>query len=169
MSIKLDYTNYIPWKHQLITLLEAYSLIEHIDGTTQRPLPFVLDSSGNPTSVMSPEFQAWKIKDKTLLSLINSTLTPKVFSLVMGITSLREVWNTLEQRFTSTSRANILNLKLELQSLKKANDSVNGFLQKIKITRDKLLVVGVIVDNEELICIVLRGLPREYAHLCSAI
>ena len=195
MSIKLDYTNYIPWKHQLITILEAYSLIEHIDGTTQRPLPFVLDSSGNPTSVMSPEFQAWKIKeskvvldslgnpssvmspkfqawkikDKTLLSLINSTLTPQVFSLVMGITSLREVWNTLEQRFTSTSRANILNLKLELQSLKKSNDSVNGFLQKIKITRDKLLAIGVIVDNEELICIVLRGLPREYAHLRSAI
>ena len=35
MSIKLDYTNYIPWKHQLITILEAYSLIEHIDGTVQ--------------------------------------------------------------------------------------------------------------------------------------
>ena len=96
MSIKLDYTNYIPWKHQLITILEAYSLIEHIDGTTQRPLPFVLDSSGNPTSVMSLEFQAWKIKDKTLISLINSTLTPQVFSLVMGITSSRKVWNTLE-------------------------------------------------------------------------
>uniref|UniRef100_A0A7N2LAI8 Retrotransposon Copia-like N-terminal domain-containing protein n=1 Tax=Quercus lobata TaxID=97700 RepID=A0A7N2LAI8_QUELO len=31
MSIKLDYTNYIPWKHQLITILEAYSLIEHIE------------------------------------------------------------------------------------------------------------------------------------------
>ena len=24
MSIMLDYTNYIPWKHQLITILEAY-------------------------------------------------------------------------------------------------------------------------------------------------
>ena len=33
MSIKLDYTNYIPWKHQMITILEAYSLIEHIEGT----------------------------------------------------------------------------------------------------------------------------------------
>ena len=43
-----------------------------------------------------------------------------------------------------TSRANILNLKLE---------TVNGFLQKIKIARDKLLAV----------CIVLRGLPKEFA------
>ena len=75
----------------------------------------------------------------------------------------------MEQRFTSTSQANILNLKLELQSLKKGNDSLNSFLQKIKIVRDKLLAVGVIIDNEELLCIVLRGLPREFAHFCSAI
>ena len=67
------------------------------------------------------------------------------------------------------SRANILNLKLELQSHKKGNDFVNNFLQKIKIARDKLLVVGVVMDNEELICIVLRGIPREFAHFWSAI
>ena len=46
---------------------------------------------------------------------------------------------------------------------------MNSFLQKIKIARDKLLVVRVIVDNEELVCIVLRGHPREFVHFCSAI
>ena len=84
MSIKLDYTNYIPWKHQLITILEAYSLIEHINGTASKPPPFVLDFVGNSTLVVNPEFQTWKIKDKALLSLINSTLTLEVFSLVVG-------------------------------------------------------------------------------------
>ena len=169
MSIKLDYTNYKPWKHQLITILEVYLLIEHIDGTTLKPSPFVLDATRNPTLVVNLDFQAWNIKDKALLSLINSTLTPQVFSLLVGITSLKGAWNTFEQRFTSTSRANILNLKLELQSLKKGSDYVNNFLQKIKVARDKLFAIGVIVDNEELICIVLRGLPREFAHFCSAI
>ena len=128
MLIKLDYTNYIPWRHQLVTILEAYSLIEHIDGIAIKPSPYVLHSAGNATFVVNLEFQAWKIKDKALLSLINSTLSPQVFSLLVGITSSREVWSTLEQRFTSTSRANILNLKLELQSLKKGNDSINNFL-----------------------------------------
>ena len=104
---------------------------------------------------MNPEFQTWRIRDKALLSLIYSTLTPQVFSLVVGITNAQEVWNTLDQRFTSTSRANILNLKLELQSLKKGNETVSGFLRKIKIDRDKLLVAGVVVDNEELLCMVL--------------
>ena len=155
MSIKLDYTNYIPWRHRLITILEAYSFIEHIDGSTSQPIQYLLDAQGNLTSNVNLEFLTWRIKDKALLSLINSTLTPQVFSLVVGTTTSREVWNTLEQRFTSTLRANILNLKLELQSLKKGSDFVNTFLQKIKIARDKLLAIVVIVDNEELIHIVL--------------
>ena len=155
MSIKFDYTNYIPWRHRLITILEAYSFIEHIDGSTSQPIQYLLDAQGNLTSNVNLEFLTWRIKDKALLSLINSTLTPQVFSLVVGTTTSREVWNTLEQRFTSTLRANILNLKLELQSLKKGSDFVNTFLQKIKIARDKLLAIVVIVDNEELICIVL--------------
>ena len=42
-------------------------------------------------------------------------------------------------------------------------------MQKIKVAHDKLLAAGVIVDNEEFICIVLRGLPRDFTHFCSAI
>lgn len=57
-----------------------------------------------------------------------------------------------------------MNLKLELQRLKKGSDTVNDFLQKFKIARDKLLVVGVVVDNEELLSIVLQGLAKEFAH-----
>ena len=54
MSIKLDYTNYIPWKHQLITILEAYSLVEHIDGSTPQPGQFLLDAQGHlSTSLIS--------------------------------------------------------------------------------------------------------------------
>ena len=53
---------------------------------------------------------------------------PLEFSLVVEINNASEVWNTLEQRFTSTSRANILNLKIELRSIKKGTDTINGFL-----------------------------------------
>ena len=75
---------------------------------------------------------------------------PSKFSLVVGINNASEVWNTLEQQFTSTSRANILNLKIDLQSIKKGTDTINGFLHRIKAARDRLLAVGVTVDNKEL-------------------
>ena len=94
---------------------------------------------------------------------------PSEFSLVVGINNAREVWSTLEQRFASTSMANILNKKIGLQNTEKGTDTINGFLQRIKVARDQLLAVGVTVDNEELICIVLRGLPKEYAHFFFAI
>ena len=56
-------------------------------------------------------------------------------------------------------------MKIGLQNIEKGTDTINGFLQRIKAARDWLLAVGVTVDNEELICIVLRGLPKEYAQI----
>lgn len=84
-------------------------MIDHIDGTVTSPNQFLLDNQGNPATTVNPEYHAWKIKDKALLSMINSALTPFVFSLVVGVNNVKEVWKTLEQRFTSTSKANILN------------------------------------------------------------
>ena len=55
-----------------------------------------------------------------------------------------------------------MNLKSELHNLRKGNDIVDVYLQKIKVVRDKLLVVGVIVDDEELLHIEIKGLPKEY-------
>ena len=60
-------------------------------------------------------------------------------------------------------------MKIGLQNIEKGTDTINGFLQRIKPARDRLLAIGVTVDNEELICIVFRGLPKEYAHFFSAI
>jgi len=57
MSIKLDYMNYIPWRQQLITILEAYSLVEHINGSTPQLDQFLLDAQGRLTTNVNPEFQ----------------------------------------------------------------------------------------------------------------
>ena len=59
--------------------------------------------------------------------------------------------------------------EVHFQGIKEGKESVNSFLQKIKVACDKLLVVGVPVDNEELICIVFKRLPREFAHFYSTI
>jgi hypothetical protein len=37
MSIKLDSVNYMIWKLQLSAILDAYLMIEHLDGSTQQP------------------------------------------------------------------------------------------------------------------------------------
>uniref|UniRef100_A0A2N9GFV9 CCHC-type domain-containing protein n=1 Tax=Fagus sylvatica TaxID=28930 RepID=A0A2N9GFV9_FAGSY len=169
MSIKLDSVNYIVWKLQLTTILEAYSMIDHIDGSIPKPSQHLIDADGNFTTAANPSFLSWKKRDKALLTLIYSTLSPPVLSMVVGLNSALEVWNTLEQRFTSTARANVLNLKLELQSVKKGNDSINAYMQRVKTARDKLSAVGVQIDDEEMLHMILKGLPKEYSSFNSAI
>ena len=62
-----------------------------------------------------------------------------------------------------------MNLKGELHNLKKGADSVDVYLQKIKVVRDKLLAIGVVIDDEELLHITLKGLPKDFNAFRSAI
>uniref|UniRef100_A0A2N9H033 CCHC-type domain-containing protein n=1 Tax=Fagus sylvatica TaxID=28930 RepID=A0A2N9H033_FAGSY len=140
MSVKLDSTNFIVWKHQLSSILKAYSMIDYVDGTVPSPTRFLTNADGALTTSVNPEFQLWNTRDQGLLALINSTLSHSVLSMV-----------------------------IELHNLKKGSESISSYLQKVKNTRDKLVAVGTLIDNEELLHIILKGLLREYGPFCSAI
>jgi hypothetical protein len=143
-------------------------VLDHLDGSTAQPNPFLVAESG--VQSVNLAFLAWNKKDKALLTLLFSTLSPTVLAMVVGKSTSQEVWNTLEERFISTTRANVLNLKLELQSFKKGgNESISVYLQRIKTVRDKLSAVGVQSDPEELLHVILKGLPKEYAPFASTI
>ena len=143
-------------------------MLEHLDGSIPKPNQFLTTETG--IQAVNPDFLVWNKKDKALLTLLYSTCSSSVLTMVIGKSSSQEVWNTLEERFTSTARSNVLNLKLELQSIKKTgNETVSTYLQRIKTVRDKLSAVGVHSDHEELIHVILKGLPKEYAPFASAI
>ena len=144
-------------------------MIDHIDGSVQKPSQYLVDADGNFTTRANPSFLSWKKREKALLTLIYSTLSPLVLAMVVGLNSVKEVWNTLEQRFTSAAQANVLNLKMELQSVKKGNDSINAYMQRVKTTRDKLSTVGVQIDDEEMLHMILKGLPKENSSFNFAI
>ena len=118
---------------------------------------------------MNLDFLIWKSKEKALLTFMSSTLSPSVLALIVGCASAIEVWKVLENRFSSVSRSHIMNLKSELHNLRKGNDIVDVYLQKIKVVRDKLLAVRVIVNGEELLHTAIKGLPKEYNAFRSTI
>ena len=75
----------------------------------------------------------------------------------------------LEKRFASLSRSHVMSLQNELNAIKKGVDSIDGYFQKIKQARDRLAAIFVFVDDEELLHIILEGLPSEYDSFSSAI
>ena len=62
-----------------------------------------------------------------------------------------------------------MNLKGELHNVKKGSEYVDTYLQKIKVIRDKLMAIGVLLDDEELLHVAIKGLPKEFSAFKSAI
>ena len=67
-----------------------------------------------------------------------------------------------------------MNLKGELHNVKKGSDSMDSYRQKIKVffwmmKNYKLMAIGVLLDDEELLHVAIKGLPRELSAFRSAI
>ena len=91
MTIKLDSSNYIVWKHQISMVLETYSMFELLDEVTLIPEKFLKDLIGTVTSVLNLDYLIWKSKERALLTFINSTFTLSVLAITVGCSSTREV------------------------------------------------------------------------------
>ena len=60
VTVKLDYSNYIVWKHQIEVILETYLMIDAINETAMAPDQFLKDSSRNVTTEINLAFLSWK-------------------------------------------------------------------------------------------------------------
>ncbi|XP_030958398.1 uncharacterized protein LOC115980270 [Quercus lobata] len=67
VTVKLDYNNYMVWRHQIEVILVAYSMINSINDDNHAPDPFLKDSSGNFTTEVNLEFFQWKIREQAFL------------------------------------------------------------------------------------------------------
>ena len=56
-----------------------------------------------------------------------------------------------------------------MHNVKKGSESVEAYLQKIKVIKDKLMVVGVLLNDKELLNVAIKGLPREFSAFKLAI
>lgn len=155
------------WKSQFQNILRATNLIGYVDGSSPCPPALIQDSTGKEST--NSEFLTCKQVDSHLLSCITATLTPAVFTSVLQCSTSCEVWTLLTKRFTSLSRSHIHQLKNKLNAVSKKSLSMEDYLLQIKIISDQLALVSSPVEEEDLILIVLNGLPVEYNSLKTAI
>ncbi|PRQ59977.1 putative transcription factor interactor and regulator CCHC(Zn) family [Rosa chinensis] len=101
--------------------------------------------------------------------MLGQTLSPVAMSCAVGSRSSQEMWSNLRLKFAAPNRQNILQLKSNLQGMRKGSDSIETYLDKIKSARDALETVGVFLDDEDIVVTVLRGLPAEFAAIKTVI
>ena len=84
MTIKLDNTNYIVWKHQITMVLETYWMFELLEEPQLIPEKYLKDLSSSFTAILNPDYVNWRSKEKALLTFMSSTLSPSILAL-MGV------------------------------------------------------------------------------------
>jgi hypothetical protein len=110
ISEKLTQDNYILWQFFMVPFLEGQNLFGYIDGTTPRP-PQLLPDSTSGLLVANPSYHSWYHQDRMIFSAIISTLSVETLPHVIGLTTSREVWITLETLFSAQSQSRIMQLK----------------------------------------------------------
>lgn len=89
---------------------------------------YLKDLSGLITIIMNPNDVNWISKEKALLTFMSSTLSLSILALTLGCTTAMKVWKVPENRFSSVFRSHVMNLKGELDNIKKGTDFVDIYL-----------------------------------------
>ena len=171
VTVKLSGDNYLLWTTQLFPCLRTHQLLGYIDGTYARPASIINQSGADGIAhpVINPEFNRWYQQDQLVMSGILSTLTEGVLAQVAGCTTAREVWCAIERAFAASSRAQIMQIRMQLATIQKKDLSVNEYFRKVKGLADTLAMIGKRLEDDEVIAYMLRGLGSEYDPLVTSL
>lgn len=157
-TVKLDSKNYLMWKFQFMLLLKGYDLHGYVDGTLSCPSRMIPKTSttdaGSPnnttTTAINPEYTAWVKQDQILLGWLLSSPTEPVLAQIVGLETSYDVWNALQCHFASRSRSRIMQLRRELQLLKKGNKTMSEYFVCAKQLSDNLAACGNAITSFDL-------------------
>lgn len=161
VSIKLDDNNYATWHFQMNSLLRGHGLLRFVDGTLPCPSQYTISEDGSLSP--SEDYEAWLEQDSNLISLITATISSEALAQVVGCITAQEVWTALKDRYATISRSNVVQLKSNLQSIEKGSDNIEKYLLRVKSARDQLAAIGVKIADEDIMILILKGLPVEFS------
>lgn len=160
LSTKLDDMNFLLWKQQVFATIEGFGLEKFLIGSVPVPEKYVPGTSDEV--VINPEYVTWRRQDQLITSWLLSSMTEGILVGVVGLTNSMEIWTTLEANFASQSRAKLMQLKFQLQTLRKGTTSMKDYLNKVKTCCDILASAGETITDDNQILHILTGLGPEY-------
>jgi hypothetical protein len=167
ISEKLNQDNYILWQFLMVPFLEGQNLFGYVNGTTPRP-PQLVPNTTSGLLVANPSYQSWYHQDQMIFSTIISTLSVEALPHVIGLTTSREVWLTLETLFSAQSQSRIMQLKQQVSNMKKGAQTIPAYFQKAQGFSHLLAAVSKPIEASELVSHILIGLGAEYDPLVTS-
>ncbi|MCH94884.1 retrovirus-related Pol polyprotein from transposon TNT 1-94, partial [Trifolium medium] len=167
ISEKLDTQNYLLWCQQVEPVIKAHKLHYHL--VNPNIPPKYLSIEDHNLNRVNPEFEAWEVKDHTLLSWIQSTMTKEMLTSVIGSKQAWQIWDKIHAYFQTHTNAKAMQLRSELRSTSLENGTISEFLLRIQVLIDSLYAIGEPISPKEHLDVILEGLPQEYESTISLI
>ena len=126
---KLDKDNYQPWKFRMSNYFMGKGLWGYVTGEETKPK--LLKEGATPDDLKARK--TWNERDKKVMFLILQNVSNGMIGHIQELTTSKDAWETLERLYTSNTKARKIQLKNELNNMKKTNlISVNDYILKIK-------------------------------------
>ena len=162
VSEKLNRTNYVLWRAQILPPIRAAQLEDVLTGADPKPPARVASKTGDAsTTEPNPEYARWIARDQAVLGYLLSSLTRDVLTNVATLPSSAEVWSTLAATYASRTRARSVNTRIALATTRKGVSTMTEFYLKMKSYADEMTVSGQTLGDEEFVAYVLTGLDEE--------
>lgn len=146
--------------------LQGYDLFGYVDGCHVCPSSTVTTATG---STLNPAHISWIRHVQLILSTIIGALTPTLIPFIASAKTSKATWDILANTYGKPNKGRIISLKNKIRSPQKGNKSITDYMLGIKEVVDKLALLGVSTDPEDLVLKVLNGLENSYKELSNAI
>ncbi|KAL4281085.1 hypothetical protein GQ457_03G012870 [Hibiscus cannabinus] len=166
ISIRLDETNYLLWRQQVLFTIESLDLSSHIEGTSVMPPQYLLV---NGEKVPNPLFSSFKQQDSALCSWLLASISLSILPSLVSCRTAFEIWEKIQQVFYVSSTTKIMHLHCSLKNLRKRDQGMREYLAQIQSVCDSLAACGNPLSETMHISAILSGLPSEYEPVVAVI
>jgi hypothetical protein len=138
-------------------------LMGYLDGTTPAPTKMIASSTvTGAEQVSNPAYEYWYDQDQQLLSGLLSSMMEDILKDVITATSSKEVGDSPQWKFSSSTRARTVQICVELTTAKKHDMTAAYYYRKITGLANKLAAANATLTDDEVLSYLLSGLPVEY-------
>ena len=123
----------------------------------------------NTTVAQIKAYKEWHEKTRRVLHWLSVCVSDAMIGHIQECTNAKDAWDTLVKLYGTTTLARKMQLKQELSNVKKGNLSINDYVLKVRNIVEKLGSIGVAVEDEDMVLVVLNGLGKDYTSFQTSI
>jgi hypothetical protein len=145
--------NYRTWKFSMKMVLQAKDLWEIVSGEEEKPS-------------QSTDAVDWERRARKALATIVLSLAAEEKEHIIDCSTPKEAWNVLEKLYEGKGRNRKFMLLQDLFGMNMdASGSMDLYLRSVKEKMSELAVIGLKLEDDVKLAIILNGLPEEYRYL----